>query len=366
MLQANPELVRLLLLGVLVLSVALVVLVGVFKIRRDLAERTSGSVRQSLLTAWQAGDHARSVALAARAVRSSTQRQIDLLVACQIAAGAPWASSDVCDRVRLAGVEAGVPQVLRRQLASRQSARRGLAVVLGGYPVGELEPADLVPFTADANSTVRLAAAASLERLASAEAARALISALIDGTMPSPRLIERLGHAWAVPELLDALASSSDERVRCDLLRALALAGDPRASDAAIEISGSGSAEERIQAMRVIASVCRDPDASVRQVAVRAALAGVDDPQANVRAQAIAILMRSPDGGEVEVIERLAHDPDWFVRRAAAQALGVLGPSGHAALERLSHGDDRFAAERAREELALLHAREAAQRAVSP
>lgn len=366
MLQANPDLVRALLIGVVVLSLVLIMLVAAFKVRRDLAEARGSRFRRDVLEAWRTDDHPRSQQLLRHAMRSSNQRQIDLLAACHTAASADWSSPDGCDRVRATGRAAGVPQVLRAQLRSRRAARRGLAVVLGGYPVGQLEPDDLVGFTADGNATVRLAAAASLERLASPASARALIGALVEGTLPSPRLIERLGHAWAVPSLLTALGESTDERVRCDLLRALALTADPRALPTAIDAVASGSDEERIQAMRVLAEVSRGGDPAARQAAVEAARRLVDDPQPNVRTQAIAVLRHAPAGSELDVIEHLAHDADWFVRRAAAQALAGCGEPGRLALQRIALGADRFAADRAREELALLGARETASRSVTP
>jgi hypothetical protein len=44
------------------------------------------------------------------------------------------------------------------------------------------------------------------------------------------------------------------------------------------------------------------------------------------------------------------------VRANAAEALRLVGAEGIAALERAARGNDRFAAERARESLALAHA----------
>ena len=86
------------------------------------------------------------------------------------------------------------------------------------------------------------------------------------------------------------------------------------------------------------------------------------DESVVVRAQAvrgIADVNVPPDRvmAIVTVLTEAIKDRDWWIRGYAASSLASLGPQGIAALERITAGDDTFAAHRATEQLAL-HRRE--------
>ena len=67
-------------------------------------------------------------------------------------------------------------------------------------------------------------------------------------------------------------------------------------------------------------------------------------------------MTRLAGGSCVPELERALSDGAWWVRANAAEALRFAGPEGLAALQRATTSDDRFAAERAREALALVSA----------
>ncbi|MDQ1246528.1 MAG: hypothetical protein QG597_896 [Actinomycetota bacterium] len=77
----------------------------------------------------------------------------------------------------------------------------------------------------------------------------------------------------------------------------------------------------------------------------------LDDEHPVVRTQVALILGAAGYESDIPILAQLVSDDDWFVRRAAAKALAQMGSPGLAALRRLAASDDRFAAERAREEI---------------
>lgn len=361
MLQDHRDLIVWLLGFVLLLSLLLTVVVAWFKVRRDRLERSSARFREHLLASWQANDFDEMLAMDRVVARGSIHRQTDLVAVCHQAEDAQWWSDATLANLTRAAGESGLTRLLRRQLRDAHAARRGLAVVLGGFPPTQLDPRDIVHRSRDKDATVRMSAVASLERIGTPDAARALIAALCVRALPSPRLIERLGHPWAVPSMLRALDTldqtvESDEQVRCDLLRALSLAADPRAIAQALTIAENGTAEEQIQAMRVLESTVRNVDQSTRDAIEDVAVRLAADPHPNVRGLAVPILRNVEDRRGLDCLTRMTSDPDWFVRKGAARALASLGDQGVQVLQRLADGPDRFAAERAREELTLVEA----------
>jgi HEAT repeat protein len=84
--------------------------------------------------------------------------------------------------------------------------------------------------------------------------------------------------------------------------------------------------------------------------ALTAALASEAWP---VRAQAAKSLGALHGADALEPLERCLSDHAWWVRANAARALRELGEPGIAALRRALEHDDRYAADRAREQLAL-------------
>ncbi len=199
-----------------------------------------------------------------------------------------------------------------------------------------------------------MAAVAALERMATPAAADALITALEQNHLARSRVIERLGHDWALPSLLAAMDKPGQTwEIRCDLLRAMAMAEDPRAINRALIAAASDEKYERMQAMRVLeatyAKAGDEPKERIEEVAVRAA----HDEYANVRSNAAQVLRQLQDPRELDTLEMLVCDTDWFVRRAAARALLAFGEEGQCSLQRLATGNDPFAAQRAREELTM-------------
>jgi HEAT repeat protein len=100
----------------------------------------------------------------------------------------------------------------------------------------------------------------------------------------------------------------------------------------------------------------RNVDQSTRDTIEDVAVRLATDPHANVRGLAVPILRNVEDRRGLDALTQMTSDSDWFVRKSAARALASLGDPGAEVLRRLAVGSDRFAAERAREELALVAA----------
>lgn len=361
MLRDHLDLVLRLVLTILAISATLCAMVVGFKMRRDRIERRSRMLRSRLLAAWQALDYPEILATDTMVARGSIHDQADFAAICHAAVGADWWTEETASTLARAAQESGLTTALRRQLGSRRAARRGLAIVIGGYGPTSLDPREVMGSALDPDATVRIATVACLERIATADAARALIAGLRRGTLPGPRFIERLGHPWAVPTILDALeefpdTSEDDERVRCDLLRALSLANDPRATSVALRIAGTGREEEQIQALRILASTVGLCGTETKQRIEELAARLAQDPHPNIRGLVVPVLHNAEDAASMQALAGLVSDPDWFVRRRAARALATLGSVGEGHLRRIAAGPDRFAAERAAEELAELDA----------
>lgn len=339
------------------LSVALSCAVVLFKWRRTHIEKVSLHRQRSLLESWssRSGD---LIEQALRTIASGGVLAVSDLAAALRSGRAPhsW-DSQLTGLVETAIESTGLRARLDGFLRSRIATRRGIAVVLGGYPPTRVSAAVLGGFLADDNPTVRLAAAASLGRLATPAAATVLIAGLENAELPAPRIIERLGRDWAVPTIIDVLLSGGTTgEVRTYLLRALAQSGDHRAIPLGLAAAGDGDEEERVQALRLLSACIAHADDEQLIEMGGAAAAALESPHAAVRNSAVQLLSASRTLDREELLVAFTRDPDWFVRRTAARALSECGPSGVQRLRELSQGDDPFAAERAREELDRLEA----------
>lgn len=231
--------------------------------------------------------------------------------------------------------------------------RRGLAVWLGSLRTTRLPTPTIAQHLSDPDPTVRLAAAGALEHHANTQAAIALIAALNTSLLDPPRIVERLGHAWAVPELIAHLPSVPAQ-VQPHLASALGLTMDPRAIAPLIALAGDSSADEtRIAAARALARCAPNVQEGDRLLLSAFARSSLSEASARLRSSAIRILATPGVPTDLDGVSSALGDPDWFVRRSAAQALAALGAPGVHRLELIASGPDAFAADRAREELAL-------------
>lgn len=357
MLVGHGDLVALLLAGVGALIVVFVLLLVWFKIRRDQIETASHRLREDLLASWRSGDEATMTAVLGAVATGHTRHVSDFAAALASAADDEWFTSESAAALAIAVQDSGLGARLDGNLTSRLAARRGLAVFLGGYAPTHVPPDHLAAFLRDPNPTVRLAAVRSLGHQRTGQAATALIDALAHRTLPTPRIVERLAYPWAVPTIVEALKGTGlTPHARAALLQALAISGEPASIDVALRELEEGGDEERIQAARVLAQCTARADSLQRQIVGDTVTRLADDPLPMLRSLAMTTLVTVDHPARIETLTRGAQDRDWFVRRAAARALAATGPEGIARLEQLSRGMDAFAAERAREQLALVAA----------
>lgn len=350
----DAQLILQMILVLAVMSVLLILAVIAFKISRDNTEKVSAALQVRILDAWESGDNVQMRAVAGEIRNGGVREQSDLTAICNRTAGATWWTPERIAAVQQSFIDAGLAEALRRQLGDSRAIRRGLSVYIAGFPCWQVDPMLIEKFTLDKEPTIRLAAVAALERMATAESAEALITALEQNHLPRSRVIERLGHEWAVEPLLKALTKPEQPwEVRCDLLRSLAYTADARAIPAALEAAKSENKFERMQAMRILSATYRLANPEQQQRIEDVAVAATGDEHPNVRSNAVEVLRQISHNIEFDTLERLVGDPDWFVRRASARALIALGGEGRTRLERVAAGTDRFAAQRAREEIAM-------------
>jgi HEAT repeat protein len=268
-----------------------------------------------------------------------------------------WWEDSYFDFIHQASFASGLYDRLREQLSSRNAVRRGTAVVLGGYPSLLMSVENVSYLINDPEPTVRYATVATLEAIANEEAAQALILALIQGSVPEGRVIERLNHPWATETLISTLSTADsqvDQRVRCALIRALPSTGNSHVITLLLSILGTGTDEERIQAMRKLAASvphCDEKTVTKLMLAARESLGSAVPQLRTAGIKALAAGVRNLD---IALICQYLSDPDWFVRRESAQALASFGEEGKQALKEIASGKDFFAADRAREQLEML------------
>jgi HEAT repeat protein len=249
-----------------------------------------------------------------------------------------------------AAQETGLIDCLRARLASADAITRGRAAQLVAA-LSSAEPAlELEPLLEDEDADVRLAAARAIGELETREADRVLIRALGRDAIEPDRLLEQLARPGAVRELVLASYRPESAPIRGLLAEALGLTRSLLAIATLASLVRVGSDEERLRACRALGRIGR-PDV------VPLLLEALADDTWPVRAQAARGLTGLAGLSCIGDLERALCDRAWWVRANAAEALRIAGPEGIAALERAASGSDRFAAERAREALALATAR---------
>jgi HEAT repeat protein len=341
----------------LALWLALVGLAVARKLRRDRRESRSSRRRARYEAALRDGDAAALTAICGE-IRGAVD-QVDLAVA--IDAVAPLISRSQLEEIGRAMHDSGLGVRLSAALGARRATTRARAALLLTRPGNPAVVEQVVPLLGDPDTDVRLVACSGLARAATPRAAEVLIWALIARLLPPERIIERLGAPWAVETILTTLRegpsavspalagvapSGTEAELDASLARALGLARDPRGAPALAELLDGHSVEVRISAARALGRV----GGTDCVPALIDALAAEEWP---VRAQAAKSLGTLGAGDALAPLEGCLSDRAWWVRANAARALRELGEPGLEALRRTLEHDDRYAADRAREQLAL-------------
>jgi HEAT repeat protein len=335
------------------LIVVLSAMVAVRKHRRDRRELGLRARRDQLRAASSGGGE--DLRTFAADLRHHPERAGDFIsVIAQIAD-----RGDVLAMARMAHAarEVGLDDVFRARLRSRRSVTRGTAALALSHFRNPEAVGWIRPLLRDADGDVQLVAAGALARIATTGAAEALVVALAEGIVPTERLVERLGAAWAAPTVLTALRSGiGHDPLRCALARALGLAGHREAEAVLLDLLRGGDVEVRVSSARALAT-CGGSDS------VRPLLVALGDGAWEVRAQAATSLGALGDVQSVPELARRLSDRAWWVRSNAAYALTLLGEPGLAALRHTARSDDRYAAERALEALVSAGLLDEAERA---
>lgn len=348
------------------IACSLIIWLGLFslavgrKLRRDRREQLSIVRRADYCTALRADDPAQITTIC-DAVRSIAA-EVDL--AASIDAVRPSLSRDQGEAVRRAIEASGLPSRLISRLSSRRPRTRARAALILTRPGTLTMVVDQVtPLLGDPDPDVRLVACSGLSIAASPAAARVLIWGLAAGLLPPERIIERLGAPWAVGSILQTLESGlpatpspfadvtplhGGAELETNLARALGIARDPRGADALMKLLREGSEEAQVSAARALGWVGGADCVPALMLAMRSEFWPV-------RAQAAKSLGAL---GAIEALDRLEEclsDRAWWVRANCARALRELGDPGLEALRRTLEHEDRYASDRAREQL-VLHA----------
>ena len=209
---------------------------------------------------------------------------------------------------------AGVAPALERATHSLLPPRRTrAATAIGELRLSEASPR-LAEMLHDRNGWAGIAAARALGRIGSPFAAQALLRALEQGLVPEQRLVEALGGAWAVEQLLLAFRAPRTVALRVPLADALGRTGSPAAAEALMAAMPAASVDLRVRIVRALARL--NEPAPVR--------AAMSDPHGRVRAQAAWALGRLGDGESEGLLEAALCDSAPWVRANSAAALRRL------------------------------------------
>jgi HEAT repeat protein len=336
------------------LLILLALLVVARKYRRDRRERWSLRRRAEFAAAFADGSPRNLARITRLCVRDPTALDDFLYVLKNGEALSAHRRKELLE----AAQRAGLIRKLRRGLDARRPTARGLAALtLSVLRVQGLE-ARVGRLIADEDADVRLAASTALTNWASPAAATALLESLDRFDLPPERIVEKLGAAWAAPVVHAALhqalgvyplARVSPERLknRVQLARALELCAYREAEPELLQLLVEGDIEEQIGAARALG-------AAGSQLSVPTLIEALESESWPLRAQAARAL------GRLVAVEAMPHlaahlsDPAWWVRKQAGRALVALGSAGGFGLlqQALDH-DDRYARDRAAEELRI-------------
>lgn len=327
----------------LLLWLALFGLALIRKMRRDRRESRSIERRARYEAVLGGGDASAITAV----FDSATGRDAQIDLAATIDALHKTLSSGRFEAIGRAFDASSLPPILIADLGSRRPITRGRAAFLLSRPGTAAAVERLAPLLRDPDPDVRLVACSGLARVATPRAAELLIHGLAAGALPPERIIERLGAPWAVETILATLKSGAGRpELEASLARALGLAGDPRAAAPLVGLLDDDSVEVRISAARALGRV-GGPECAPALIAALSSEAWA------VRAQAAKSLGAIGADAALGPLEDRLSDRAWWVRANAARALRELGDPGIEALGRAVEHDDRYAADRAREQLAL-------------
>jgi HEAT repeat protein len=323
--------------------VAMSALLAFKKAARSRAERTSRLRRARYGSVLVTGSDAelRAIASAARRRRAP---QEDLAVALDVHFAE--LSEERLRRFRIAATDRGLARAIRRGLQARRAPDRARAALLFARLRLTGAVAALEELLFDRDPDVQHAALSGVSLTATDAAAWALLRGLCAGALPRERIVERLGHRWAVPALLEVLECDELGSIRGDTAESLGLAGDCRAIVGLVRLLESGGDEERVQACRALR---RMASPGLAEDFVRA----LGDEFWPVAAQAARALQKVGDVGAVPALEAGLASSHWWVRANCAEALVRIRGAGMAALRRALDHPDRFARERATEAIAI-------------
>ena len=349
---------------VALVACSLIVWLGLFglavgrKLRRDRREQRSIGRRAGYVLALRGQDPAR-ITTNCNAVRN-VAAEVDLAAA--IDAVRPALSSEQGEVVGRAIEASDLPSRLAMRLGSRRPRTRARAALLLTRPGTLAMVVDQVtPLLGDPDPDVRLVACSGLSIAASPAAAEVLIWGLAADLLPPERIIERLGAPWAVESILQTLESGLPAtpcpfagitpshvgaELEANLARALGIARDPRGADALVKLLRVGSEEAQVSAARALGRVGGANSVPALMQALKSAFWPV-------RAQAAKSLGALGATEALDRLEECLSDRAWWVRSNCARALRELGDPGLEALRRTLEHEDRYASDRAREQLAL-------------
>jgi HEAT repeat protein len=351
---AMPDLIIASTLAAIALLVGLSSLLAAKKLARSRQVRRSARWRADALVRLRQG--APDVFVAARSV-GRRARQDDILAVLE--AGFPSLGAVERDRARDNARERGFVADRLAALTHRDPTIRGrAALILGRLGVAEAV-GPLAARLADPDADVRHAAVRALGLVGDEDAAWVLVGALESGVVHADRILEHLGHPWAVPVLLEGAQIDQLRSVHGVLAEALGLAGDPRAASSLAALLLRGTPEERTRSCRALG---RTGDQRFVRFLVRA----LGDREWPVRAQAAAALGRlgADDDATVRALEHGLSDTAWWVRHNCADALAGSALGTLALRRTLERSDDRYARERASEALAVRAVRDGSSPAV--
>jgi HEAT repeat protein len=341
----------------LVLWLALVGLAVARKLRRDRREARSSRRRARYEATLRDGDPAAITAICGEV--DGVADQVDLAVS--IDAVEPTISRSRLEAIGRSMEDSGLLSNLSAALGARRATTRARAALLLTRPGTPEVVERIIPLLRDPDPDVRLVACSGLARAATPRAAEILVWALVARLLPPERIIERLGAPWAVesilttlragpspvpPALADAVPSGPEIELDASLARALGLARDPRGAPALADLLGGDSVEVRISAARALGRV------GVTDYAP-ALIDALEAEEWPIRAQAAKSLGALGARDALVPLEGLLSDRAWWVRANAARALRELGEPGLEVLRSALEHDDRYAADRAREQLEL-------------